>query len=115
MLPQAPFFTVGPTKSPCAVLHRSVELCLYVLPVLPTQTTELPEEDQGTSNLCRTGSVLFLTVKSNIFFCLITGDKQISLPLFTKLEHNGAPQALCSHSMDVLSLQAMEILVVVHD
>jgi len=86
-----------------------------MLPILPTQPTELPEEDPVTSNLGRTGSVLFLTVQSEMLFHLISGSKQISLPLFSKLEHNGAPQTMCLHSMDVLSLQAMEILEVVHD
>jgi hypothetical protein len=50
-----------------------------------------------------------------VLFHLISGNKQISLPLFSKLEHNGAPQTMCLHSMDVLSLQAMKILEVVHD
>lgn len=108
-------FYSRPQKISCTVLDRSVQLCLYVLPVLPIQATELPEEDPSTSNLCRTGCVLFLTVQSDTFFHLISGDKQISLPLFSKLEHTGAPQAMCSYSMHVFSLQATEILEVVHD
>jgi hypothetical protein len=68
-----------------------------MLPVLPTQATELTEENPVTSNLGRTGSVLFLTVQAEMLFHLISGDKQISLPLFSKLEHNGAPKTMCLH------------------